>query len=335
MAWEIAVFRRTRLSNYQNCLRLFDAYADFAPLWERALLSAYVGFGPPLARVFGANTKTVWSQAEALIDDLFAVSQMTPQQVVSSLRGYMKLKQEADHHLLFSEARELIYDQDFYPLVTHFTFAFQSSAIARMRFVKRVAAAMSFTNAAVADLGCGSGAMLCEVLRSKPGWTGYGLDISEASICYAHRLAAHKGLAGRAAFQQGSITQLPFASSSIDLVIASEVIEHLPEPAAAFREIARVLAPGGFFALTVPIGSHTPAHLNSPGSAEEFHELCQEVGLVVQSLTSKWHLTFGDDPRHLFAVAQLRTQSEPATQSVYSLLPPQISSAASNGTVSS
>jgi SAM-dependent methyltransferase len=247
----------------------------------------------------------------------------------------MKLKQESDRHLVFSEARELIYDQDFYPLVTHFTFAFQSSAIARMRFVKRVAAAMSFTKAAVADLGCGSGAMLCEVLRSKPGWSGYGLDISEASICYARRLAGHKGVAGRAAFQQGSITQLPFASSSIDLVIASEVIEHLPEPAVAFSEIARVLAPGGFLALTVPVDSHTPAHMNSPDSAQELDKSCQEAGLSVQSLSSKWHLTFGDDPRHLFAVAQLSTQGEAATQPVYSLLPPQISSAASNGIVSS
>jgi SAM-dependent methyltransferase len=335
VAWETAVFRRTRLSNYQNCLRLFDAYTDFAPLWERALLSAYVGFGPPLARVFGGNTKTVWGQAEALIEDLFAVSQMTPQQVVSSLRGYVKLKQEADHHLTFSEAREHIYDQDFYPLVTHFTFAFQSSAIARMRFVKRVAAAMAFSKAAVADLGCGSGAMLCEILRAKPGWTGYGLDISGAAIGYARRLAAHKGIAGRAAFQQGSITQLPFASSSIDLVVASEVIEHLPQPGAAFREIARVLAPGGFVAVTMPIGSHTPAHMNSPNSAEEFHKLSQEAGLSVQSLSSKWHLTFGDDPRHLFAVAQLSALSEAGTQSVYSLPLPQISSAASNGIVSS
>jgi SAM-dependent methyltransferase len=247
----------------------------------------------------------------------------------------MKLKREADHHLIFSEARELIYDRDFYPLVTHFTFAFQSSAIARMRFVKRVAAGMSLTKAAVADLGCGSGAMLCEILRAKPGWTGYGLDISEASICYARRLAAHKGVAGRTAFQQGSITQLPFASSSIDLVIASEVIEHLPEPAVAFREIARVLAPGGFLALTVPVGSETPAHMSSPGCAEELDKLCQEAGLSVHSLSSKWHLTFGDDPRHLFAIAQLRTQGEAATQSVYSLLPLQISSAASNGIVSS
>jgi ubiquinone/menaquinone biosynthesis C-methylase UbiE len=335
VTWEMAVIRRTRLSNYQNCLRLFDAYTDFAPLWERVLLSAYIGLGPPLARVFGGNTKTVWRQAEALMEDLFAVTQMTPKQVVDSLRRFMKTKHEADHDLTFSEARERIYDQEFYPLVTHFTFAFQSSAIARMRFVKRVAEAMAFSKATVADLGCGSGAMLCEILQSQTGWTGYGLDISEASIGYARRLASYKGVAGRAAFQQGSITQLPFASSSIDLVVASEVIEHLPQPAAAFNEIVRVLAPGGFLALTVPIDSHTPAHINSPSSADEFDRLCREAGLTVHSLSSKWHLTFGDDRRHLFAVAQLRAQGEAATQSVYSLPRPQMSSAASNGIVSS
>ncbi len=89
----------------------------------------------------------------------------------------------------------------------------------------------------MADLGCGSGAMLCEVLRVQPGWTGYGLDISEAAINYARRLAAHKGVAERAQFQTGCLMNLPFASNSLDVVIASEVVEHLPNPERVFEEI--------------------------------------------------------------------------------------------------
>lgn len=310
VAWEMAIFKRTRLSDYPNCLKLFDAYTKTAPLWERTLLSAYVGIGPPVARVFGGNTRTVWQQAEAIIGDLFTVSHMTPAQVVKTLRQYMNLKRGTDHRLTFAEARQQIYDQNFYPLVTHFTFAFQSSAVARLRFVKRVAAIMAFNEAVVADLGCGSGAMLCELLRSKTGWSGYGLDISEASIGYARRLATHKGVAERAVFQQGNITHLPFADDSIDLVIASEVVEHLPNPELAFSEIARVLAPGGYLALTVPIESQSPAHLNSLVNSEGFHSLCREAGLSVESLTSRWHLTFGDDTRHLFAIARSGVQSD-------------------------
>src|SRR5262249_45599188 len=158
----------------------------------------------------------------------FAVSQMTPAEVVFALRQYIRLKRESKHHLPFEEAFEHIYDQSFYPLVTHFTFAFQSSAVARLRFVKRIASATAFSQATVLDLGCGSGAMLCEVLKLKSDWRGYGLDVSRASVEYARRLADHKGLSSRAQLQQGTIDNLPFESASVDLVIASEVIEHVP-----------------------------------------------------------------------------------------------------------
>jgi ubiquinone/menaquinone biosynthesis C-methylase UbiE len=302
----MALFRRTRLAEFRNCLSLFEAYADLAPFWERTLLSAYVGIGPPVARVLGGNTKTVWRQAESILGDMFAVSGMSAHDLVRWLRHYIKIRRETDHYLPFDQACRQIYDQSFYPLVTHFTFAFQSSAVARLRFVRRVAAAMTFKAGTVADLGCGSGAMLCEVLHSNPTWIGFGLDISPASIDYARRLTAHRGLASRAHFQQGDIAQLPFADGSIDFLIASEVIEHLNSPAAVLREIVRVLAPGGFLALTVPVESHTPAHMNTL-CADDFKALCENAGLQVKSLASTWHLTFGDDPRHLFVVAQQRS----------------------------
>src|SRR5262245_50652636 len=122
----MALFRRTRLSTYHNCLSLFDAYADQAPPWERTLLSAYVGIGPPIARLLGGNTRTVWEQAERILEDLFSVTGMSPNSVVRAVRHYMNLQREPDHHLPFDQAREQIYDQDFCPLVSRFTFAFQS-----------------------------------------------------------------------------------------------------------------------------------------------------------------------------------------------------------------
>ena len=197
MAWETALLRKTRHGVYKNCLDLIDAYSDFAPWWERVLLAFYAGVGPPLARCFGSKTRDLWRHADEVVGDLLAVSGMSPHKVAESLRQYVRLKREEDHNLSFEKARESIYDQPFYPLVTHFTLAFQPSAVARLRFVRRVVESVASSTAIVADLGCGSGAMLCEVLRVQPGWTGYGLDISEAAINYARRLAAHKGVAER------------------------------------------------------------------------------------------------------------------------------------------
>ena len=50
----------------------------------------------------------------------------------------------------------------------------------------------------------------------------------------------------------GSICALPFADGTFDVVISSEVIEHVPEPHLAVRELVRVLKPGGVLALTTP-----------------------------------------------------------------------------------
>jgi SAM-dependent methyltransferase len=50
----------------------------------------------------------------------------------------------------------------------------------------------------------------------------------------------------------GTIGQLPFPAESFDLVTANMVVEHLDQPAAQFREIARVLKPGGEFIFHTP-----------------------------------------------------------------------------------
>ncbi len=50
----------------------------------------------------------------------------------------------------------------------------------------------------------------------------------------------------------GDATRMPFADDSFDVVIAAEVLEHIPTDQAAMTEIARVLRPGGIAAVTVP-----------------------------------------------------------------------------------
>lgn len=335
MAWEVKLFGKTRLSAYQNCLDLIDAYAGVAPLWERILLAAFAGLGPPLGRRLGGNTKTLWQEADAILGDVYVASGMSPHEIVHALRHYVKLKRKEDHHLSFERAREAIYDQSFYPLVTHFTLAFQPSAFARMRFVRRAVQSVAATQAVVADLGCGSGAMLCEVLKDRPHWVGYGLDISEVAIDYAWRLARHKDVAARANFQSGCLMDLPFADSSLDVLIASEVVEHLPEPQRVFKELSRVLAPGGLLLVTMPVESHTPAHMHTLNNAEDLCELIEKAGLTVSSLETKWHLSYGDDRKHIFAVARAGGEKTPAIEAVYSLPLPQMSSAANSGMVSS
>jgi SAM-dependent methyltransferase len=50
----------------------------------------------------------------------------------------------------------------------------------------------------------------------------------------------------------GDATRLPFADGSFDRIIASEVMEHVPDDLAALDELTRVLRPGGTIAITIP-----------------------------------------------------------------------------------
>ena len=50
----------------------------------------------------------------------------------------------------------------------------------------------------------------------------------------------------------GSALDLPFRDASFDAVLASQVLEHVPEPAQLFQEVSRILKPGGHLILTAP-----------------------------------------------------------------------------------
>lgn len=304
MALEAKLLNRTRLGKYQHCLRLIEANAGFAPLWERVCLALYISLGPTVARLFGADTAESWMRADQIIADVLAVTGAPPEEIAHQLRQYVRLKREREAHLSFDEAREEIYDQSFYPVVTHFTYALQPSAAARLDFIKGVVESIPAERASAADLGCGSGVILSEILSMKPLWTGYGLDISEAAIKYARRVAEHKGVGERTVFRAIDIADLPFEDESLDLVVASEIIEHMPEPQRVVNEIARVLRPHGKIAITMPLESHTPAHFHALSSGEDLRSLCEQAGLLVRRLEPRWHFGFGDDRRHIFTMAE-------------------------------
>jgi SAM-dependent methyltransferase len=304
MAFEARLFGKTRFRQYQHCLDLIEANAMIAPLWERLCLALYVSAGPPLARLFGVDAYSMWQRADQIIADVLAVTESDAEEIARLLRRYISLRREREDHLPFDEACRGIYDQSFYPVVTHFTYAMQPSATARLNFVKGIVAKISSRTASVADLGCGSGVILSEILMMKPLWTGHGLDISREAIHYARRLAAHKGVADRTSFRAGNVTHLHYADESLDLIVASEIIEHMPEPELVVGEIARVLKPGGQLILTMPLESHTPGHIHTLSSREDLRLLCERAGFKVRRLEPRWHFGFGDDRRHIFALAE-------------------------------
>jgi SAM-dependent methyltransferase len=99
-------------------------------------------------------------------------------------------------------------------------------------------------DAGVLDIGTGTGSGL-RMLRDCGFRNVRGVDASDDAIAFA----AAKGL-GRV--ERGSIYAVPAADASQALVLATDVIEHVDDDIRALREVARVLAPGGYLLLTVP-----------------------------------------------------------------------------------
>lgn len=106
------------------------------------------------------------------------------------------------------------------------------------------------------DLGCGFGRHAFEAARR--GASVVALDAGPDEVAQVRATIGAMVEAGEltpghpATAVQGDALALPFADGTFDRVIASEVLEHIPDDTAAMAELARVLRPGGTMAVTVP-----------------------------------------------------------------------------------
>lgn len=74
-----------------------------------------------------------------------------------------------------------------------------------------------------------------------------------------------------------NLERLTFADSSIDLHVTQDVFEHVLDPGAAFREIARTLKPNGMHVFTVPIvKKHSPTEVRARVEAGSLRHLAPE-----------------------------------------------------------
>jgi len=107
----------------------------------------------------------------------------------------------------------------------------------------------------VLDIGCGGGRHVCAATRF-PGIMAVGVDYSFDNMVQTRqsvKIETQYGLTkGKSIFLSGDITRLPFSSNFFDLVICSEVLEHIPSCHQAVNEIIRVAKPGKSIVVSVP-----------------------------------------------------------------------------------
>ncbi len=99
-------------------------------------------------------------------------------------------------------------------------------------------------DARVLDVGCGGGANVARLLRLCPKGFVDGIDYSAESVAFSRKKNAAE-LGDRCDIRQGDVGALPYEAHSFDLVTAFETVYFWPDPDKGFREILRVLKPGG------------------------------------------------------------------------------------------
>lgn len=83
------------------------------------------------------------------------------------------------------------------------------------------------------------------------------------------------------------ITEMPVADATFDVILCTEVLEHVPRPIEALREMARITKPGGRLFLTAPLGSgihQEPYHFYGGYSDHWYRKFLTEFGCEVVSI---------------------------------------------------
>jgi len=98
-------------------------------------------------------------------------------------------------------------------------------------------------DAAVLDVGCGTGEILARLAGKYPRATFTGIDLEEPHLERAAARCAELG--GRVRFERGDAMALRFADASFDRVVCRHLVQAVPDAVRVLAEIQRVLRPGG------------------------------------------------------------------------------------------
>ncbi|MCV7344267.1 class I SAM-dependent methyltransferase [Mycolicibacterium rhodesiae] len=116
--------------------------------------------------------------------------------------------------------------------------------------VAAVAAAERGPSADIADIGFGGGVGL-DILLGREGTVVHGVEMSDTMLAQARQRFADAIARGRLRLYAGRMESLPLDDSALDAIISTNTVYFVPDLAAAFTELARVLRPGGRLVLGV------------------------------------------------------------------------------------
>lgn len=168
------------------------------------------------------------------------------------------------------------------------------------RAMRTLLAQMPQRTLRVLDAGTGFGQYAYWLLRRDPRVEVTAVDVKEDYLATASRFFTGVGMGDRISFRKHDLTEAFDERAAFDLVLSVDVMEHIEDDRAVFRNVASVLRPGGFFVVNTPsdaggsdlgdkgesfIGEHV-----RPGYAPaELRSKLEEAGMEVFD----WTYTYG------------------------------------------
>ncbi len=134
------------------------------------------------------------------------------------------------------------------------------------------------------EVGFGHGLYLLEILTERPAAVTHSFDISPFSCEYATRLLRAGGLSeDRFTLSISDVRDsLPVDSGSQRWAVFAEVLEHIPNPKEALKELARVLIPGAPLFATTVLFSNAIDHITQFESSDQVRQMLNEAGFQVE-----------------------------------------------------
>lgn len=183
----------------------------------------------------------------------------------------------------------------------------------------------------VVDLGSGAGND-CFVARHETGETGkvIGIDFTEAMIEKARANAEKRGF-NNVEFRQGDIEKMPLTSNVADVVVSNCVLNLVPNKRNVFKEIMRVLKPGGHFSISdVVLVGHLPDKLKNVAELyagcvsgaiqkSDYLKLIEETGFTNIAIQKEKVITIPDEILKDYVSAEEITEFKKSGLGIYSI----------------
>ena len=225
--------------------------------------------------------ETSWAHTEEIVSDILDCGEITVEQLFA-LEIPNQLTADRD----FEAVKTKLYETKYYPISEHLNYISFPPALERKAFIGKHL--NSFKEASrFCDLGFGPGVLTAFILQQNASWKIDGVDISQHCLHHAQRLLAKKEVLERSEMSVGDVRVLPYPDNAFDVVIAIEVLEHIPDPEVGLSEAMRVLKPGGYAITALPVQLPLLMHLYDFDSPDEVLALYKKVGLKVIDFETK------------------------------------------------